>query len=72
MNKDNICEALQESKTKAYLFDETTSFVFKNSVKIFSILILIHQLSLKDYFIKMINFKIASFYLTQNFSKIRY
>lgn len=52
MSKDKIREALRESGTKAYLLDETTSFVFKNGVKIFSILILIHQSSLIDCFIK--------------------
>ena len=52
MSQDKIREALRKFETKTYFFDQTTSVVFKNDVKIFSIFILIHQPSLINCFIK--------------------
>lgn len=52
MTEDFIRATLQVSGTKAHRLDETTKIIFKTRVKIFSVLILIHQPSLIANFIE--------------------
>lgn len=52
MTEDFIRDTLQVSGTKAHRLDETAKIIFKTRVKIFSVLILIHQPSLIANFIE--------------------